>query len=264
LAGRPCSTALSERLRLNAAGEQLVLAAESIEGAVLTLERRRAAPRTYGTGIDWRVCRGFWPAAFAKTPLLSGITLELIESRQRANLARREAEMVLCHIRTFTAEGIATATSAVGLLVERVEQGLCILEIRRPEAFGEPAVNGCKKTAGFGGAALVAAEPGEAHSGAQSQSLAPCSSAMRRASRYSSSATSECPCRRSSWPFFRFNSAANQHSPVLPTICNASSNSVTASSIWPQISHAPARRAPSTWRALPSLREQIGMSSRVG
>src|SRR5712691_12210687 len=34
---------LPEGLRLNAAGEQLVPAAESIEDAVLTLERRRAA-----------------------------------------------------------------------------------------------------------------------------------------------------------------------------------------------------------------------------
>jgi len=34
---------LPEGLRLNAAGEQLVLAAESVEDAVLTLERRRAA-----------------------------------------------------------------------------------------------------------------------------------------------------------------------------------------------------------------------------
>src|SRR5580692_2860122 len=34
---------LPEGLRLNAAGEQLVAAAESVEDAVLTLERRRAA-----------------------------------------------------------------------------------------------------------------------------------------------------------------------------------------------------------------------------
>jgi DNA-binding transcriptional LysR family regulator len=34
---------LPEGLRLNAAGEQLIPAAESVEGAVLTLERRRAA-----------------------------------------------------------------------------------------------------------------------------------------------------------------------------------------------------------------------------
>src|SRR5437899_5469432 len=43
---------LPEGLRLNAAGEQLVPAAESVEDAVLTLERRRAAasPVLSGTG----------------------------------------------------------------------------------------------------------------------------------------------------------------------------------------------------------------------
>jgi len=35
------------------------------------------------------------------------------------------------------------------------------------EAFGEPAVDRRQKVAGFGAAALVAAEAGEAHGGAQ-------------------------------------------------------------------------------------------------
>ena len=52
-------------------------------------------------------------------------------------------------------------------LVEFVEQRLCVFEIRRVEAFGEPSVDRREKVAGFGGAALVAAEPGEARSGAQ-------------------------------------------------------------------------------------------------
>jgi hypothetical protein len=59
-----------------------------------------AGVERYGTGIDRRVCRGFLALCLSgstKTALPSGITLELIESRQRANLARREAEMVLCH-----------------------------------------------------------------------------------------------------------------------------------------------------------------------
>ena len=45
-------------------------------------------------------CRGFLARCLpgsTKTALPSGITLELIESRQTANLARREADMVLCH-----------------------------------------------------------------------------------------------------------------------------------------------------------------------
>src|SRR6516165_11125267 len=48
-----------------------------------------------------------------------------------------------------------------------VEQRLCLFEIGRAEAFGEPAIDGGEKVAGFGMAALVAAETGEAHGGAQ-------------------------------------------------------------------------------------------------
>jgi len=40
-----------------------------------------------------------------------------------------------------------------------------------------------------------------------------------------------------------FSSAANQRSPVLSTICKASSNRLAASSIFPAISDALARRA---------------------
>jgi hypothetical protein len=59
-----------------------------------------AAVERYGTGIDRRVCRGFLARCLlgsTKTTLPSGVTLELIKSRQRANLTRREAEMVLRH-----------------------------------------------------------------------------------------------------------------------------------------------------------------------
>jgi molybdenum-dependent DNA-binding transcriptional regulator ModE len=52
---------LPEGLRLNAAGEQLVAAAESVEDAVLTLERRRAAAspelERYSARIDRRMRR---------------------------------------------------------------------------------------------------------------------------------------------------------------------------------------------------------------
>ena len=41
------------------------------------------------------------------------------------------------------------------------------MQIRRGIAFGEPTINRCQKVAGFGAAALVAAEAGEAHGGAQ-------------------------------------------------------------------------------------------------
>jgi DNA-binding transcriptional LysR family regulator len=76
---------LPEGLRLNAAGEQLVLAAEGIEDAVLTLERRRAAASPVLSGTV-RVSTGECAAGFlarclsesTTTPLPSGITLELV------------------------------------------------------------------------------------------------------------------------------------------------------------------------------------------
>ncbi len=95
---------LPEGLRLNAAGEQLRAAAESVEQAILGLERRRvaASPALSGTV---RVSTGECAAGFLArslsgglTPALPpGITLELVESRRTANLARREADMALRH-----------------------------------------------------------------------------------------------------------------------------------------------------------------------
>jgi DNA-binding transcriptional LysR family regulator len=95
---------LPEGLRLNAAGEQLVAAAESVEQAVLTLERRRAAASPVLSGTV-RVSTGECAAGFltrclsgaTTTPLPSGITLELLQSLQPANLTRREADLALRH-----------------------------------------------------------------------------------------------------------------------------------------------------------------------
>ena len=96
---------LPEGLRLSAAGEQLVPAAESVEAAVLTLERRRAAASPVLSGTV-RVSTGECAAGFlarclsgpTTTALPSGITLELVsESGQTANLTRREADMALRH-----------------------------------------------------------------------------------------------------------------------------------------------------------------------
>src|SRR5437868_3158873 len=94
---------LPEGLRLNAAGEQLIPAAESIEDAVLTLERQSAAASPALSGTV-RIATGECAAGFlarclsaaTTTPLPSGITLELL-SLQPANLARREADMALRH-----------------------------------------------------------------------------------------------------------------------------------------------------------------------
>ncbi len=95
---------LPEGLRLSAAGEQLVPTAESVEEAMLTLERRRAAASPVLSGTV-RVSTGECAAGFlarclsgpTTTALPSGITLELVDGRQSANLARREADMALRH-----------------------------------------------------------------------------------------------------------------------------------------------------------------------
>ena len=93
-----------EGLRLNAAGEHLIPAAETVERAALMLERRRAAasPALCGTV---RVSVGEWAAAFLASNLgggsaaqvPSGITVELVQSQSTANLARREADLAVRH-----------------------------------------------------------------------------------------------------------------------------------------------------------------------
>jgi len=94
-----------EGLRLNAAGEQLIPAAERVEGAMLTLERRHAAASPVLSGTV-RVSTGECAAGFlarslsgpTTAALPSGIALELVfEPGHTANLARREADMALRH-----------------------------------------------------------------------------------------------------------------------------------------------------------------------
>ena len=95
---------LPDGLRLNAAGEALVAAAERLENAALALERRRvaASPDLSGTV---RVSVGEWAEGFLARHcgrsggdgLPPGITLELVESPQTANLARRDADLALRH-----------------------------------------------------------------------------------------------------------------------------------------------------------------------
>ena len=91
---------LSDGARLNAAGTQLVPAAESVERAMLTLERRRAAASSVLRGTvrvsDGECATGFLARCLAgatTTPLPSGITLELVSTS--SNLARREADLGL-------------------------------------------------------------------------------------------------------------------------------------------------------------------------
>ncbi len=95
---------LPEGLRLNAAGEALVAAAERLETAALALERRRlaASPTLSGTV---RVSVGEWATILLARHLAdahdaglpAGITIELVESPQTANLARRDADLALRH-----------------------------------------------------------------------------------------------------------------------------------------------------------------------
>lgn len=95
---------LPEGLRLNAAGEALMPAAEQLESAALALERRRAAGSAALSGTV-RVSVGEWAAIFLARSLAGhtarslppGITLELVESRETANLARREADLAVRH-----------------------------------------------------------------------------------------------------------------------------------------------------------------------
>jgi DNA-binding transcriptional LysR family regulator len=95
---------LPEGLRLNAAGEALMTAAEGFETAALAFERHRvaASPTLSGTV---RVSVGEWAtillarhlADAQESGLPPGITLELVESPQTANLARRDADLALRH-----------------------------------------------------------------------------------------------------------------------------------------------------------------------
>jgi DNA-binding transcriptional LysR family regulator len=95
---------LPEGLRLNATGEALIAAAERLEAAALALERRRVATSPTLSGTV-RVSVGEWAAVLLarhladahETGLPPGITLELVQSPQTANLARRDADLALRH-----------------------------------------------------------------------------------------------------------------------------------------------------------------------
>jgi DNA-binding transcriptional LysR family regulator len=95
---------LPDGLRLNAAGEALVAAAEGLESAALALERRRVAGSPVLSGTV-RVSVGEWAEGLLarhsghnhECGLPQGITLELVESPQTANLARRDADLALRH-----------------------------------------------------------------------------------------------------------------------------------------------------------------------
>ena len=125
---------LPEGLRLNAAGDALMPVAEEVETAALALERRRAAvsPALSGTV---RVSVGEWGGAFLARHLdqssESGfpptLTLELVESWETANLARRDADLALRH---GVPEGGNLYVSKVGVIA-------CAAYRRRDDGIGD-------------------------------------------------------------------------------------------------------------------------------
>jgi len=117
---------LPEGLRLSGAGEKLVPVAESVEQAMLTFERRRAAAAPALSGTV-RISTGECAAGFLarclsgprKTALPPGITLELVESRPSANLARREADMALRHQPPESGDFYVSKAGTFGVAVYR-------------------------------------------------------------------------------------------------------------------------------------------------
>ena len=95
---------LPEGLQLNDAGAALLPVAEQLEDAALSLERHRAAASSVLSGTV-RISVGEWAAAFltryvgssSENPPPAGITLELVQTMQTANLARREADLAVRH-----------------------------------------------------------------------------------------------------------------------------------------------------------------------
>src|SRR4029077_1867618 len=77
---------------------------EELEDAALSLERHRAAASSVLSGTV-RISVGEWAAAFltchvgssSENPPPTGITLELVQTTQTANLARREADLAVRH-----------------------------------------------------------------------------------------------------------------------------------------------------------------------
>jgi len=126
---------LPEGLRLNAAGDALMAAAEELESAALALERRRAAASPALSGTV-RVSVGEWGGGFlarhldqsSETGLPPTLTLELVESSETANLARRDADLALRH---GVPEGGNLYVSKVGVIA-------CAVYRRREGEEGEP------------------------------------------------------------------------------------------------------------------------------
>jgi hypothetical protein len=86
---------------------------------------------------------------------------EAFGSRQSAARTRT------CRVFRASLRSLCPALSCCQL----VEQGLCLFQIERVEAVGEPAIDGREEIAGFGALALVAPETGEAGARLQLEGL---------------------------------------------------------------------------------------------
>ena len=79
-----------------------------------------------------------------------------------------------------------------------VYQRLCLFQVGSVETFGEPVVNRYEKIAGFAAPALVAAESGEAHGGAQLPELGLLLPGDAQGFAIQALGGVGCPCRSSS------------------------------------------------------------------
>jgi len=106
LGGPPLFDRLPEGLRLTASGAGLLPLAERVEATALTLQRRQAATDAQG---PVRISCGEWAGGFLATYLPArvaerGLTAELVQSDQTANLARRAADLAVRHGRPVTGD----------------------------------------------------------------------------------------------------------------------------------------------------------------
>ncbi len=123
---------LPDGLRPTAAGAAMISAAEQLEQAALALERRGAAAAAALSGTV-RVSVGVWGVGFlvrhlAGNVLPSGLLLELIESPDTANLARRDADLAVRHRMPEAGNLYAARLGVIAAAVYRRRGSHCALE----------------------------------------------------------------------------------------------------------------------------------------
>ena len=124
---------------------------------------------------------------------------------------------------------------------KRVQDGACVGQVGRVEAFGEPSVDRCKQGVRLVAPAVLAPEPREADGRAQLEQLGRLAAATSIACRKQTSAAAGSDCAIS--PFFRCSSASTQTSPVRADIASASSRTSSARSDRPMRAYTSASMA---------------------